>query len=331
MVRVVDGDTIVVEIEGIESHVRYIGMDSPEPTAVDADVRTLAEAATAANRALVEGRSVVLEKDVSETDRFDRLLRNVWVKRFDGALIMVGLELVRTGFAQVATYPPDVKYVDLLTDAQRSAWDSAVGLWVLTPTFSPDPTAIPAPTPIVSGEIVDIDDTRTFKGGKQTYIWTDVAVWFDAVRYKVTGTADGKTSCKVSWSIADRSDRDGFTLKVSPRAKKSQSRTYDPPIDVGSLTVKSTCPKWQITISEYVPPPPKLGVFDNPWGFDFKAGKRIYDPPGEICSYFDCIASFWDSTNGYVVQCRDGTFSHSGGRQGVCSHHGGYRRTLYDH
>ena len=46
---------------------------------------------------------------------------------------------------------------------------------------------------------------------------------------------------------------------------------------------------------------------------------------------FDCIPSFWDSTNGYVVQCVDGTFSHSGGRQGVCSYHHGYRRTLFDH
>jgi hypothetical protein len=46
---------------------------------------------------------------------------------------------------------------------------------------------------------------------------------------------------------------------------------------------------------------------------------------------FDCIASFWTSTNGYVVQCGDQTFSHSGGRQGVCSRHGGYYRTLYSH
>jgi hypothetical protein len=135
----------------------------------------------------------------------------------------------------------------------------------------------------------------------------------------------------VTWNIADDTDQDGFTLKVSPKTKKSQSRTYDPPIEAGAVTVKSTCPKWQITVSEYVPPPPKLGVFGNPYGFDFKSGSKIYDPPGDICSYVDCIASFWDSTNGYVVQCVDGTFSHSGGRPGVCFRHGGYRRTLYKH
>jgi hypothetical protein len=44
---------------------------------------------------------------------------------------------------------------------------------------------------------------------------------------------------------------------------------------------------------------------------------------------FDCIPSFWDSTNGFVMQCSDGLYSHSGGRSGSCSHHGGNRRALY--
>ena len=73
------------------------------------------------------------------------------------------------------------------------------------------------------------------------------------------------------------------------------------------------------------------GVYGNPWGYDFRSGNVIYNPPGAFCSYFDCIASFWTSTSGYVVQCGDGAFSHSGGRQGVCSRHGGYYRTLYSH
>ena len=78
-------------------------------------------------------------------------------------------------------------------------------------------------------------------------------------------------------------------------------------------------------------PAPVLGVFGNPWGYDFRTGSRIYDPPFEFCSYFDCIPSFWDSTNGYVAQCSDLTFSHSGGRQGACSRHGGVKRPLYSH
>jgi hypothetical protein len=78
-------------------------------------------------------------------------------------------------------------------------------------------------------------------------------------------------------------------------------------------------------------PKPVTGVYGNPWGYDFSRGKVITNPPAAFCNYFPCIPSFWTSTNGYVVQCQDQTFSHSGGRQGVCSHHGGYYRTLYSH
>jgi hypothetical protein len=73
------------------------------------------------------------------------------------------------------------------------------------------------------------------------------------------------------------------------------------------------------------------GVYGNPWGYDFNPGNPIYGPPSTFCSYFPCIPSFWTSTSGYVVQCVDLLFSHSGGRSGVCSYHGGYYRTLYSH
>jgi hypothetical protein len=76
---------------------------------------------------------------------------------------------------------------------------------------------------------------------------------------------------------------------------------------------------------------PVTGVYGNPWGYNFTPGTKIYDPPAAFCDYFPCIPSFWTSTNGYVVQCKDLDFSHSGGRQGVCSYHGGYYRTLYQH
>jgi micrococcal nuclease len=84
--------------------------------------------ASDANKALVAGRTVVLEKDVSETDRYGRLLRYVWLPDSAGWLL-VNLELVRRGFAQVSTYPPDVKYTDLYLDAQRKARDQGRGLW----------------------------------------------------------------------------------------------------------------------------------------------------------------------------------------------------------
>jgi uncharacterized protein DUF4236 len=79
------------------------------------------------------------------------------------------------------------------------------------------------------------------------------------------------------------------------------------------------------------PRPKPVGLYGNPWGYNFSPGSLIKSPPDEFCSYFPCIASFWDSTSGYVVECRDGQFSHSGGRSGVCSHHGGKARTLFRH
>lgn len=69
----------------------------------------------------------------------------------------------------------------------------------------------------------------------------------------------------------------------------------------------------------------------NPWGYSFNPGQLIYHPPATFCDYFACIPSFWTFTKGYVEECRDLTFSHSGGRSGSCSHHGGNARPLYAH
>lgn len=140
--RVTDGDTIVVAVNGVQARVRYIGMDTLEPNDPDLALRRMADAATAANRAMVDGRAVILERDVSETDRFDRLLRNVWVRLDDGALVLVGLELVRQGFAQLDTFPPDVKYVDVLRAVQSDARAAQVGLWAAALS-----EPIPVPTP----------------------------------------------------------------------------------------------------------------------------------------------------------------------------------------
>jgi micrococcal nuclease len=126
--RVVDGDTVIADIGGQSFRVRYIGMDTPESVKPNTPVEPMAKEAAAANERLVDGQRVILERDVSETDRYDRLLRDVWVER-DGVLVLVGLELVRAGFAQVTTFPPDVKYVDELLAAQAQARDAGLGLW----------------------------------------------------------------------------------------------------------------------------------------------------------------------------------------------------------
>jgi micrococcal nuclease len=128
VVRVVDGDTIRVQFGGQEYPLRYIGIDTPETVHPSRPVEWMGREASDANKTLVAGRTVVLERDVSETDRYGRLLRYVWLAEGAGWLL-VNLELVRRGFAQVSTYPPDVKYTDLFLDAQREARDEALGLW----------------------------------------------------------------------------------------------------------------------------------------------------------------------------------------------------------
>lgn len=118
VVRVIDGDTIEVDIGGRSYRVRYIGVDTPERGQVGYDEATLA------NAQLVSGRVVELEKDISETDKYGRLLRYVWVE--EG---MVNAILVASGYAQVSTYPPDVKYQEEFLELQRQAEQTGMGLW----------------------------------------------------------------------------------------------------------------------------------------------------------------------------------------------------------
>ncbi len=148
VVRVTDGDTIVVAYGGQEYKVRYIGMDSPETVDPSSPVQWMGPQATAANAALVEGKTVFLEKDVSEVDRFDRLLRYVWLT--DGATwTLVNLELVRQGVAFAKSYPPDTKYDALYSAGESEAKVVALGLWGPTPAPpTPAPTPTPAPIPV---------------------------------------------------------------------------------------------------------------------------------------------------------------------------------------
>ena len=86
----------------------------------------------------------------------------------------------------------------------------------------------------------------------------------------------------------------------------------------------------------YTPPPsPQQGTCGapaNPWRYNFcdsNFGKYIHSPPSNFCVYFSCIASFWQFPNGYVTECVDGRYSHSGGISGACSSHGGEWRALW--
>jgi len=124
VLRIVDGDTIDVRLNGRIEKVRYIGMDTPETHHPVKGEQPGGREATAVNRRLVEGETVRLEDDVQERDRYGRLLAYVYVGD-----LMVNAELVRLGYALVMTVPPNVKYASLFLKLQREAREASRGLW----------------------------------------------------------------------------------------------------------------------------------------------------------------------------------------------------------
>ena len=118
VIQVIDGDTVIIE-GGYR--VRYIGIDTPE---VYPELEAYGVEAWQANRDLVEGKVVHLERDVSETDKYGRLLRYVYVDS-----IMVNAELVRLGLARAKAYPPDIKYQLYLEELEIEARDDGRGIW----------------------------------------------------------------------------------------------------------------------------------------------------------------------------------------------------------
>jgi endonuclease YncB( thermonuclease family) len=116
VVEVIDGDTIDVEIDGEVVRVRYIGMNTPERDEV------CSREATEANAALVSGQTVTMVRDVSNTDRFDRLLRYVYVGD-----IMVNAMLVQQGWAEAVQYPPDTAFFDSFVQLEQAAAAASIG------------------------------------------------------------------------------------------------------------------------------------------------------------------------------------------------------------
>lgn len=102
---------------------------------------------------------MLLEKDISERDQYQRLLRYVWIPHPDGQRIL-NEELVKWGYAQVSTYPPDVKYQDRFLAAKREAREENQGLWGAcggsgVPVDLPTPTPEPPPPAAPNGETIN--------------------------------------------------------------------------------------------------------------------------------------------------------------------------------
>ena len=116
---VFDGDTIEVKRDGQTYRVRYIGVDTPERE------EPYYQEAADFNRDLVADETVILVRDVSETDQYGRLLRYVYLE--DGTF--VNAAIIAAGMGRLVTFPPDVAQTEYLKNLQAAARDSGQGMW----------------------------------------------------------------------------------------------------------------------------------------------------------------------------------------------------------
>lgn len=147
--RVVDGDTIHVQIGDRVETVRYIGIRTPEMHHPIRGSEPYGTVARIANQKLVEGRAVRLILDMQPRDRYGRLLAYVYVDRY-----FVNAELVRHGYAEAAAYPPNVRHHADFVELQRQARQTGAGVWG-------DPAAVRGHKPRQSG-VVGVKNVRVF-------------------------------------------------------------------------------------------------------------------------------------------------------------------------
>jgi micrococcal nuclease len=136
VVRVVDGDTIWVEDDrGEQYKIRIIGVDAPETEKEDQEGEPFAEEAYAFAKETLSDRVVYLERDVSDTDQYGRLLRYVWLEKpADGdqetfERLNFSAILIRGGYARVVAYGEDTRYESELRALEKLARGDRLGMW----------------------------------------------------------------------------------------------------------------------------------------------------------------------------------------------------------
>lgn len=154
--RVVDGDTAdFVLSDGRVDRVRFILIDTAETVHPSAPVGCFGqEASTFTSWLLSLGANVYLERDVSDRDRYDRLLRYVWLDFGGGEVYLLNETIARSGYGALSTYPPDVKYVDQVQAAQQFAQRHQLGLWGACDSFG-----APVVVASASGTGASLDNT----------------------------------------------------------------------------------------------------------------------------------------------------------------------------
>ena len=137
VIEVIDGDTIKVKIGNKEEKIRMVLVNTPETKHPTKGVEYYGKEASAYTKKELTNKEVYLEKDVSDRDKYGRLLRYIWLEipnlnnKIDQELKekCFNAKLLLDGYANLSTFPPDVKYVEQFKDFEKEAKKSGVGLW----------------------------------------------------------------------------------------------------------------------------------------------------------------------------------------------------------
>jgi micrococcal nuclease len=139
VIRVVDGDTIKVEIKSVKESVRLIGIDTPESTAnkkarndavrgrqsIESITSMSKESASFVKTFVHKSDTIAIEPDVQPRDKYGRLLAYVYLANGE----LLNEEIIKAGYASPMTIPPNVRYQDRFLKAYREAREKGKGLW----------------------------------------------------------------------------------------------------------------------------------------------------------------------------------------------------------
>lgn len=137
VVSITDGDTIVVDINGKTEKLRFIGIDTPETHHPSKPVQYFGKEASDYTTKQLTNKTIYLQKDVSDRDKYGRLLRYIWLikpsknepTKEEVIANCFNAELVKNGYAHAYTYPPDVKYNEIFKELEAKAREKHIGLW----------------------------------------------------------------------------------------------------------------------------------------------------------------------------------------------------------
>lgn len=160
----VDGDTIRVDIDGYEEKVRFVGVNTPELAKDGKPHEFMAEEAKNFTSNQLRHKEIYLEKDVTDRDKYDRMLRYIWLEKPVTNPTKEDIEektlngiLIKEGYAYSNYYKPDTKYQKHLDEIEKTAQDKGLGIWS-------DPT-----NPIISKE--DVGENYLIKGNKNSKVY----------------------------------------------------------------------------------------------------------------------------------------------------------------